>query len=60
MLSCFNRFKNDIRNTWKTINDILSKTKLQTKSKTVIVENGVTHKDKEIIALEIIYKLGNI
>ena len=33
---CFNRFKNDIRNTWKTINDILSKTKLQTKSKTVI------------------------
>ena len=47
---CFNRFKNDIRNTWKTINDILSKTKLQTKSKTVIVENGVTHKDKEIIA----------
>ena len=47
---CFNRFKNDIRNTWKTINDILSKTKLQTKSTTVIVENGVTHKDKEIIA----------
>ena len=32
------------------MNDILSKTKLQTKSKTVIVENGVTHKDKEIIA----------
>ncbi len=24
---CFKRFKNDIRNTWKTINDILSKTK---------------------------------
>ena len=27
---CFKRFKNDIRNTWKTINDILSsKTKIQ-------------------------------
>ena len=25
---CFNRFKNDIKNTWKTINDILSKTKI--------------------------------
>ncbi len=26
---CFKRFKNDIRNTWKTINDILSKSKIQ-------------------------------
>ena len=26
---CFKRFNNDIRNTWKTINDILSKTKIQ-------------------------------
>ena len=25
---CFKRFKNDINNTWKTINDILSKTKI--------------------------------
>ena len=47
---CFKRFKNDIRNTWKTINDILLKTKIQTKSPTVIVENGVIHTDKQIIA----------
>ena len=48
--SCFNRFKNDIKNTWKTINDILSKTKIQKKSPTVIVLNGVTHTDKLNIA----------
>ena len=47
---CFKRFKNDIRNTWKTINDILSKTKIKKKSPTVIVENGVTHTDKQHIA----------
>ena len=47
---CFKRFKNDIKNTWKTINDILSKTKIQKKSPTVIVENGVTHTDKLNIA----------
>ena len=47
---CFNRFKNDIKNTWKTINDILSKTKIKKKSPTVIVENGVTHTDKLNIA----------
>ena len=47
---CFKRFKNDIKNTWKTINDILSKTKIQKKSPTVIVENGVTHTDKQNIA----------
>ena len=47
---CFKRFKNDIRNTWKTINDILLKTKIQKKSPTVIVENGVIHTDKQIIA----------
>ena len=29
---CFKRFKNDIKNTWKTINDILSKTKIQKKN----------------------------
>ena len=46
---CFERFKNDIRNTWKTINDILSKLKNK-KSQTVIVENGVTHTDKQNIA----------
>ena len=34
---CFKRFKNDITNTWKTINDILSKTKIKNKSPTVIV-----------------------
>ena len=28
---CFKRFKNDIKNTWKTINDILSKTKIPKK-----------------------------
>ncbi len=37
-------------NTWKTINDILSKTNIQNKSPTVIVENGVTHTDKQNIA----------
>ena len=47
---CFKRFKNDIRNTWKTINDILSKTKIQKKYPAVIVENGVTHTDKQHIA----------
>ena len=47
---CFKRFKNDIKNTWKTINDILSKTKIHKKSPTVIVENGVTHTDKLNIA----------
>ena len=47
---CFKRLKNDINNTWKTINDILSKTKIQNKSPTVIVENGVTHTDKLNIA----------
>ena len=47
---CFKRFKNDIKNTWKTINDILSKTKIQNKSPTVIIENGVTHTDKLNIA----------
>ena len=47
---CFKRFKNDIRNTWTTINDILSKTKIPKKSPTVIVENGVTHTDKQHIA----------
>ena len=51
ILSCvLNRLQNDITNTWKTINDILSKTKIQTKSPTVIVENGVTHTDKLNIA----------
>ena len=49
----FKRFKNDKRNTWKTINDILSKTKYKTKSPTVIVENGVTHSDKQNIAKKI-------
>ena len=47
---CFNRFKNDIKNTWKTINEILSKSKIKKKSPTVIVENGVTHTDKLNIA----------
>ncbi len=47
---CFKRFKNDIRITGKTINDIVSKTKIQKKSPAVIVENGVTHTDKQHIA----------
>ena len=38
------------RNTWKTINDILSKAKIHKKSPTVILENGVTHTDKQNIA----------
>ncbi len=50
---CFKCLKNDIRNTWKTINDILSKTKIQKKSPAVIVENGMTHTDKQHIAKKI-------
>ena len=46
---CFKRFKNDIRNTWKTINDILSKNKIPKKSPAVVVENAVTHTDKQHI-----------
>ena len=37
--SCFNRLKNYIRNTWKTINDFLSKTKTQNKFPTFKKEN---------------------
>ena len=48
---CFKRLQNDIRNTWKTINAILSKTKIQNKSPTVVVENGVINTDKQNIAL---------
>ena len=48
--SCFNRFKNDIRNTWKTINDFLSKTKTQNKFPTFFKENDDKITDKKDIA----------
>ena len=41
--SCFNRFKNDIRNTWKTINDFLSKTKAQNKFPTIFKKNIIIY-----------------
>ena len=48
--SRFNRFKNDIRNTWKTINEILSKNKGKKTSSTIFKENGTSITDKTDIA----------
>ena len=48
--SRFNRFKNDIRNTWKTINEILSKNKEKKTSSTIFKENGTSITDKTDIA----------
>ena len=48
--SQFNRFKNDIRNTWKTINEILSKNKGKKTSSTIFKENGTSITDKTDIA----------
>ena len=38
-----------MRNTWKTINDILSNTEIPKQYPAVIVENCVTHTDKQHI-----------
>ena len=38
--TCFHQFRNDIRNTWKTINEILTKNKTKQKLPTVFKENG--------------------
>ena len=38
--TCFHHFRNDIRNTWKTINEILTKNKTKQKLPTVFKENG--------------------
>ena len=57
---CFKRFKNGIKNTWTTINDFLSKTKIQKKiTNCRIIENGVTHTNNLNIAnkcIHIFYK----
>ena len=38
--TCFHHFRNDIRNTWKTLNEILTKNKTKQKLPTVFKENG--------------------
>ena len=48
--SRFNQFKNDIRNAWKTINEILSKNKGKKTSSTIFKENGTSITDKTDIA----------
>ena len=39
-MTCFHQFRNDIRNTWKTINEILTKNKTKQKLPTIFKENG--------------------
>ena len=38
--SCFNRIGNDIRRTWKTISEILTKNQTKNKFPTVFNDNG--------------------
>ena len=60
---CFNRFKNDIRNTWKTINDIndfLAQTKTQNKFPTLFKENYEKITDQKDIANKFNILLTNI
>ena len=47
---CFKRFKNGIRNTWKTITDICQRLNTKISNIQYIVENGVTHTHKQNIA----------
>ena len=58
--SCFNRFKNDIRNSWKTMNDFLSKTKTQNKFPTFFKENYEKITDKKDIANKLNIVFTNI
>ena len=44
--SCFNRYGNDIRSTWKTINEILTKSQTKNKFPTIFQDNGSTISDK--------------
>ncbi len=47
--SCFNRYGNDIRGTWKTINEILTNNQHK-KIPTIFQDNGSTISDKVHIA----------
>ena len=40
--SCFNRCRNDIRSTWKTINEILTNNQTKNKFPTIFQDNGST------------------
>ena len=48
--SCFNRYGNDIRITWKTINEILTKNQTPKKFPTICQDNGSTISEKVHIA----------
>ena len=48
--TCFHHFRNDIRNTWKTINEILTKNQTKHKLPTVFKENGTDITDNRNIA----------
>ena len=48
--TCFHHFRNDIRNTWKTINEILTKNQTKHKLPTVFKENGTYITDNINIA----------
>ena len=48
--TCFHHFRNDIRNTWKTINEILTKNQTKHKLSTVFKENGTDITDNINIA----------
>ena len=48
--SRFNRIENDIRRTWKTINEILTKNQTKNKFPTVFNDNGSMITDKVNIA----------
>ena len=53
--NCFHHFRNDIGNTWKTINVILTKNQTKHKLPTVFKENGTDITDNRNIANNIIY-----
>ena len=46
--TCFHQFRNDIRNTWRTINEILPRIKKTHKLPTVFKENGTVITDINI------------
>ena len=48
--TCFHHFRNDIRNTWKTINEILTNNQTKHKLPTVFKENGTDITDNINIA----------
>ena len=48
--SCFNRYGNDIRSAWKTINESLTKNQTKNKFPTIFQDNGSTISDRVHIA----------